>query len=89
MADGVSGATQIESLNVKEFGLLNKCAGQTASAEQAVVTQTSTTPGTGADASTWTGAQCTAAYNDIVAILKLLHQIRTTLVDNGMMKGAA
>lgn len=29
---------------------------------------TATTPGTGADATTWTGAQCTAAYNDLVAL---------------------
>lgn len=29
---------------------------------------TATSPGTGADATTWTGAQCTAAYNDLVAI---------------------
>ncbi len=29
---------------------------------------TATTPGTGADGTTWTGAQCTAAYNDLVAV---------------------
>ncbi len=39
-------------------------------------TVTATTPGTGADATTWTGAQCTAAYNDIVGLqaeVTLLH----------------
>jgi len=32
------------------------------------VSTTATSPGTGADATTWTGAQCTAAYNDIAAL---------------------
>lgn len=89
MADGPSGAEQIRSLVCREFGIGSKCIGIQADANQAVVTQTSTTPGTGADASTWTGAQCTAAYNDIAAIIVLLHEIRTALVNNGIIKGAA
>ena len=32
-----------------------------------IAATTATSPGTGADGTTWTGAQCTAAYNDLVA----------------------
>ena len=37
-------------------------------AHQADYVVTATTPGTGADATTWSGAQCTAAYTDIVGL---------------------
>lgn len=40
---------------------------------------TATSPGTGADATTWTGAQCTAAYNDIVELRGKVNTIVTDL----------
>lgn len=47
---------------------------------------TVTTPGTGADASTWTGAQCTAAYNDIVALSQLIAALIDDLQKQGIVK---
>lgn len=58
-------------------------------AAQAAVTTTASSPGTGADATTWTGAQCTAAYDDIVALAALLNEIRQCLIDIGVIKGSA
>ena len=47
----------------------------------AAAATTATTPGTGADATTWTGAQCTAAYNDLVA-LKSAVDANNTAIDS-------
>lgn len=44
----------------------------------AVAGVTATTPGTGADATTWTGAQCTAAYNDLIAHKNNLDALNAT-----------
>jgi hypothetical protein len=49
------------------------------------MTVTATTPGTGADASTWTGAQCTAAYNDIVALTAKVNSLITALENIGVL----
>ena len=54
-------------------------------AHQADVTKTVTTPGTGADASTWTGAQCTAAYNDIAALITRLNAVIAALENIGVL----
>ncbi len=61
-----------ESLNIK----LTAIADETSSA---------TSPGTGADATTWTGAQCTAAYNDIVSIVAKLNEIILALEKAGIL----
>lgn len=43
------------------------------------LTVTATSPGTGADATTWTGAQCTAAYNDIVDLTEAARELATKI----------
>ena len=54
-------------------------------AHQADVTLTASQPGTGADASTWTGAQCTAAYNDIAALITRLNAVIAALENIGVL----
>ena len=54
-------------------------------AHQADVTLSATTPGTGADASTWTGAQCTAAYNDIAALITRVNALLVSLENIGVL----
>ncbi len=46
---------------------------------------TATTPGTGADATTWTGAQCTAAFNDITSLTAKVVAINALLEKSGLM----
>ena len=54
-------------------------------AHQDDVTLTATTPGTGADASTWTGAQCTAAYNDLSALITRVNALLVALERSGIL----
>jgi hypothetical protein len=54
-------------------------------AHQENVTLTATTPGTGADATTWTGAQCTAAYNDIAALITRVNALIVSLENIGVL----
>lgn len=49
------------------------------------MTVTATSPGTGADATTWTGAQCTAAYNDIVSLTAKVNSLITALENIGVL----
>lgn len=51
-------------------------------------TLTASTPGTGADGTTWTGAQCTAAYTDIAALITKLNAILVILESAGLNKTA-
>lgn len=96
MATG-NNTTVLDTLNVKElraekFGLAKDPVAAQAAYTQTYSTAsrthpapTATTPGTGADASTWTGAQCTAAYNDIIALNKLV----VSLIDDLQAQGLA
>lgn len=52
---------------------------------QADCSLTASTPGTGADASTWTGAQCTAAYNDISALVTRVNALLAALEQSGIL----
>lgn len=70
------------------FDVKDPIAMQTGAA-QAAVAVTTTSPGSGADATTFNGAECTKAYNDIVAIVALLNEIRQCLIDVGIIKGSA
>ena len=54
-------------------------------AHQADVTLTTTSPGTGADASTWTGAQCTKAYTDIAALIVRVNALIVSLENIGVL----
>ena len=49
---------------------------------------TASTPGTGADGTTWTGAQCTAAFNDITALTAKVNAILLALETAGLLKTA-
>jgi len=90
-------STQFDTLEVRELVVSDKSSftaatnpiARQAGAAQAAVTVTATTPGTGADASTWTGAQCTAAHVDITALAALVNEVRQCLIDLGLIKGAA
>jgi len=77
MADGPSGAEIKESLIVKNFGMEGKCIGQTSGANQAALS------------GLVAGANGCDSEAHFAEMYNLLVEIRTTLVNNGMMKGSA